>query len=96
MNFLFSVYIADLYNQLCGTPTEENWPGCSNLPWLKLVEPTTVHDRKLVEIFNEIPSDALDLLDRLLTLNPKERITAKEALKHEYFSNVPLPLNADE
>ena len=34
---------------------------------------------------------ALDLLDRFLTLNPDKRITAKEALEHEYFKSRPLP-----
>ena len=33
---------------------------------------------------------ALDLLDRFLTLNPDKRITAKEALEHEYFKSRPL------
>ncbi len=33
---------------------------------------------------------AFDLLDRFLTLNPKQRITAKEALEHPYFRAQPL------
>ena len=31
-------------------------------------------------------STAIDLLDRLLDFNPYTRITAEEALKHEYLS----------
>lgn len=35
--------------------------------------------------------DKKDLIDRLLDYNPKTRITAEEALKHEYFTSLPLP-----
>jgi len=34
------------------------------------------------------PKDALDLIERLLTFVPSDRITAEEALKHEFFNEL--------
>ena len=35
--------------------------------------------------------ETCDLLDKLLTCNPRERITAVQALDHDYFWTDPLP-----
>lgn len=35
----------------------------------------------------------VDLLDRMLTLEPSRRITAKEALGHEFLADIPRPLS---
>lgn len=34
---------------------------------------------------------ALDLIDKLLTLNPAERIDADTALNHDFFWTDPMP-----
>ncbi len=39
---------------------------------------------------NRVDSEALNLLDKMLTMNPAQRITAKEALEHPYFKTHPL------
>ena len=41
---------------------------------------------------------AVDLLDRLLTLDPKNRMDSDEALNHDFFWTDPLPtqLNLDK
>eukprot|EP00268_Persea_americana_P004512 TRINITY_DN1143_c0_g1_i8.p1 TRINITY_DN1143_c0_g1~~TRINITY_DN1143_c0_g1_i8.p1 ORF type:complete len:801 (+),score=194.10 TRINITY_DN1143_c0_g1_i8:811-3213(+) len=36
-----------------------------------------------------------DLLNKLLTFDPEKRITAEDALKHEWFREVPLPKSKD-
>jgi serine/threonine protein kinase len=43
-----------------------------------------------------LDSDTLDLLDKLLTLDPDKRITAEKALEHDYFRKEPLPATIEE
>jgi len=74
---------------LLGTPTEVNWPGVSTLPNFAAYEATP--PRNFREIFHTATDDALDLLSSLLVLDPKQRISAEDALGHPYFGNVPAP-----
>ena len=43
------------------------------------------------ELFPAASEDALDLIGRLLQLNPARRISAAEALEHRYFQLKPDP-----
>jgi serine/threonine protein kinase len=47
--------------------------------------------RPLSEVFAGIDDAALDLLSRMIRLNPAERISAEEALDHAYFKLPPEP-----
>ncbi|KAH7680866.1 [RNA-polymerase]-subunit kinase protein [Dioscorea alata] len=88
--------------KMLGTPNDEIWPGFS-----KLVHPNVKFTKqkgdKLREKFRPtffsghpvLSLAGLDLLRRLLCYNPAERITAEEALQHEWFREVPLPKSKD-
>ncbi|KAF6002765.1 hypothetical protein CCYA_CCYA08G2392 [Cyanidiococcus yangmingshanensis] len=66
-----------------GTPDPQQWPGVDALPAYMAFTPT--QQPPLSELFRAAPPAALDLLARMLALNPNERISAKEALAHDYF-----------
>uniref|UniRef100_A0A5B7AZZ6 Putative cyclin-dependent kinase C-1-like n=1 Tax=Davidia involucrata TaxID=16924 RepID=A0A5B7AZZ6_DAVIN len=77
--------------ELCGAPDEINWPGVSKIPWYNKFKPTRPMKRRVREVFRHFDRHALDLLERMLTLDPSQRISAKDALDAEYFWNDPLP-----
>ncbi|KAA8546812.1 hypothetical protein F0562_003264 [Nyssa sinensis] len=77
--------------ELCGAPDEMNWPGVSKIPWYNKFKPTRPMKRRVREVFRHFDRHALDLLERMLTLDPSQRISAKDALDAEYFWNDPLP-----
>ncbi|KAF9509656.1 hypothetical protein BS47DRAFT_1396698 [Hydnum rufescens UP504] len=79
--------------QLCGSPTEENFPGWNKYnPKAEFQANWVPSQRHIRSILPEQASaETVDLLDRLLTLDPKRRITAFESLNHNYFWTEPLP-----
>jgi len=81
----------DLIFRLCGSPTDENWADAKNLPWYKSFKPKKIYKPRLREAFKHFPPNALDLVEKLLTLDPKKRITAEEALDSQYFWTDPYP-----
>ncbi|ODV70469.1 Pkinase-domain-containing protein, partial [Hyphopichia burtonii NRRL Y-1933] len=77
---------------LMGTPTIESWPNIENLPWFEMLKPKVNKISKFSKEYKPIMSEqSFDLAEKLLTLNPKKRLTASEALNHAYFTKDPKP-----
>ncbi|KAI3902321.1 hypothetical protein MKW92_036469 [Papaver armeniacum] len=77
--------------ELCGAPDEVNWPGVSKIPWYNNFKPSRPMKRRVREVFKHFDRHALELLEKMLTLDPSQRISAKDALDAEYFWADPLP-----
>mmetsp|Transcript_15348 Transcript_15348/g.25021 ORF Transcript_15348/g.25021 Transcript_15348/m.25021 type:complete len:502 (+) Transcript_15348:99-1604(+) len=80
---------------LCGTPTEETWPGVSQTPMFKRLK-FEKKESSIDKRFSWMKPLQLDLFKRLLTLDPRKRITAAEALDHDYFWADSTPCNPED
>jgi cyclin-dependent kinase 7 len=77
-----------------GTPKIGDWANVDTLD--RYVEFNAAPKIPWSQWMTAVPADALDLLDKLLDLNPATRWTATQALAHPYFSNAPKASAASE
>ncbi|KAF6167340.1 hypothetical protein GIB67_043201 [Kingdonia uniflora] len=74
---------------ILGTPNEDIWPGVTSLPDFKSAFPKW-SAKALATLVPNLEPAGVDLLSKLLCLDPRERVTARNALEHEYFKDVGL------
>ena len=81
--------------KLLGTPNEKIWPGLSDLPNAKKLNFSHQPYNSLRQKFPYITEACYDLLNSMLTYDPKKRITASQALEHNYFKESPRMKDID-
>ncbi len=83
----------NLISQLCGSISPEVWPGVETLELYNKIELPKGQKRKVKERLKAYVRDqyALDLLDKLLSLDPKQRYDSDTALNHDFFWMDPMP-----
>lgn len=82
--------------KILGHPTIEKWPTLANLPhWQSDTQHIQGRKYDNAGLNSVVPlspkSPAYDLLSKMLEYDPRKRITAAQALEHEYFRIEPLP-----
>ncbi|CAA7034922.1 unnamed protein product [Microthlaspi erraticum] len=82
--------------KILGHPTMDKWPALANLPhWQSDLQHIQAHKYDSVGLHNVVhlpfKSPAYDLLSKMLEYDPLKRITASQALEHEYFRMDPIP-----
>lgn len=93
----------DLIFQTMGSPTERTWPEWRSLPQAGVVSETRIyppmlerHFRKLVQCEDDCRPAIIDILSRMLMLDPDRRVSAAEALMHEWFQEEPIACRKEE
>jgi serine/threonine protein kinase len=81
--------------RLIGSPNNKIWPGFNELPRAKGITLPVQPYNYLKHKFPNLSRAGLDLLNQMLTYDPRRRITAQEALQHPFFSEPPLPKSTD-
>lgn len=84
----------NMIHDYCGVPTEDSWPGVSSLEHFRNFANTKQPPKPMSfwkQKFPLLTEDAVDFLRGLMTMDPKKRLTAKQALQHRYWTNMPRP-----
>ncbi|KAF2857261.1 serine/threonine protein kinase, CMGC family, CDC2/CDK subfamily [Piedraia hortae CBS 480.64] len=87
-----------LISERVGTPTEQNWPGVSHLKgYVVSGDVIPLRSRESWNnSFRSVGPAGVDLLIKMLTLDPRKRPTAEGVLKHEYWTSDPRPSRLED
>ncbi|KAF3320125.1 Cyclin-dependent kinase B2-1 [Carex littledalei] len=71
---------------LLGTPNETMWPGVVKLPnWHEYPQWSP---KNIATVVPGLDPEGIDLLSKMLQYDPSKRISAKNALDHQYFNDI--------
>lgn len=83
------IQMLDSIFRLLGTPNQSTWRKVTEIEnYVEFKEHKSV---PLRSVFTGACNEGLNLLERMLSLDPLKRITCLNALKHDYFKNEPRP-----
>ena len=86
-----------LISNLCGSITPEVWPGVESLELYSRLQLPKDQKRRIRERLRHYVRDlhAIDLIDKLLVLDPKRRLDSDGALNHDFFWEDPMPSQSE-
>ena len=79
--------------EVFGTPTDSNWPDVKTFS--DYIEFKQTEPKSLRTIFTTSKQDELEVLEKMMQLDPKRRPNASETIQMEYFSNAPGPCSTE-
>lgn len=89
------VHQLKLIAEALGTPSEQNWPGVTTLPEYVIPNKDNVQPERdrfyFSRTFYTVTPAGIDLLMGMLRLDPRKRVSAREALESEWFKEDPAP-----
>ena len=82
-----------LITRLCGSITSNVWPGVEQLELFTKMTLPQGQKRRVKERLQTYVRDphALDLIDKMLVLDPVQRMDSNAALDHDFFWSDPMP-----
>lgn len=81
-----------------GTPTEDNWPGVSKLKgYVTPSEMIPIRPKDYwMTAYRAIGDTGVDLLMKMLTLDPRKRLNAEQVLRHSFWTDEPRPSRLED